>query len=248
MASFPRSRLLRAMARNAAGDAALVDLKAVDAVLAALGRPLSSRRSAPPPRLRQGDGSMAPRSKRRCSTGSTSKSAMASISAIAPDPRAPRFRAGPARRPASASAPRALISEEALARDRPGPAGFARPLDDARVMDPQGAPPSEAAVAGSRRRARPRFPEAGWEARVALERFARILAQPRAFRRISGACRPDFARRRRRRRRQCRTRDSSSASAATLAILKSLGASGGGIVALALIEFLAVGALGIALG
>ena len=41
---------------------------------------------------------------------------------------------------------------------------------------------------------------------------------------------------------------SSSASAPTLAILKALGASGGAVVALALIEFLIVAALGVALG
>ena len=122
-----------------------------------------------------------------------------------------------------------------------GAAGLADPLDDAGADGRAGAPPSEAAVDALLADAKAKFPEAGWEARSRsnvspdfsrnLDRFGEFLALVGLISLVVGGvgvanAAQGFVERKR----------------ATLAILKALGASGGAVVALALIEFLAVAA------
>ena len=115
------------------------------------------------------------------------------------------------------------------------------------IMNPGGAPPSDAAVKRFIDDAKAAFPEAGWETRSranvspdfsrTLDRFGEFLALVGLISLVVGGVgvansAGGFVERKR----------------GSLAILKALGASGGAVVALALIEFLAVAAVGVAIG
>jgi putative ABC transport system permease protein len=143
--------------------------------------------------------------------------------------------------------PRALISRDALAAaGLIGPGSLARFTTRA-LLDDRGAPPSEAAVDAFVAAAKAAFPDAGWEARTRAnvspdfsrdaDRFGEFLALVGLIALTAGGvgvanAAHGFVERKR----------------ATLAILKALGASGGEAVAMALIEFLVVAALGAAAG
>lgn len=115
------------------------------------------------------------------------------------------------------------------------------------LMRPGAAPASEAEVKALLDDAKAKFPEAGWESRSRsavspdfsrnLDRFSEFLALVGLISLVVGGvgvanAAQGFVERKR----------------ASLAILKALGASGGAVVALALIEFLAVAMVGIAIG
>ena len=144
--------------------------------------------------------------------------------------------------------PRALISQDALARERPDPAR-ARWCAGRRACC--STPAARRRRGGGRRRfvdeAKAAFPEAGWEARTRsnvspdfsrdLDRFGEFLALVGLISLVVGGvgvanAAQGFVERKR----------------ATLAILKALGASGGAVVALALVEFLAVALIGVGAG
>jgi len=144
-------------------------------------------------------------------------------------------------------APRVLILTEAL-----GASGLVQPGSLVRwttrvLMNPQGGPPDQRAVKTFLAEAKATFPEAGWETASRgnvspvfsknLDRFSEFLALIGLTSLIVGGvgvanAAQGFVERKR----------------ATLATLKSIGATGGEVVALALLEFLAVALLGVAAG
>ncbi len=142
---------------------------------------------------------------------------------------------------------RVLVSQEALRAS-----GLVQPGSLVRYatrvkMNPEGAPPSEAEVKALIGGAKRQFPEAGWEVRSRsnvspefsrnIDRFGEFLALVGLISLVVGGvgvgnAAGGFVERKR----------------PALAILKALGASGAEIVALALMQFLAVAALAIAIG
>jgi putative ABC transport system permease protein len=238
----------RAMARNAEGDATLVDLKAVDADWPRLGRaefePAITAAAAFAPRgdvfgaavddalldrlgLKVGDG---------FDMGEQHFEIRARVISE-PD----RLGTG------IGFGARVLTSEAALRAS-----GLIQPGSLIRwttrvLLNPGGAPASEREVKTLLDDAKARFPEAGWEARSRsavspdfsrnLDRFGEFLALVGLVSLTVGGvgvanAAHGFVERKR----------------GTLAILKALGASGGDVVTLALLEFLAVAAVGIAIG
>jgi putative ABC transport system permease protein len=143
--------------------------------------------------------------------------------------------------------PRALISQEALRAT-----GLIQPGSLVRwttrvLMGAGGAPPPQAAVKAFLAEAQQAFPQAGWEARDRanvspsfsknLDRFTEFLALIGLTSLIVGGvgvanAAQGFVERKR----------------PTLATLKSIGATGGAVVLLALVEFMAVALIGIGLG
>ena len=141
-----------------------------------------------------------------------------------------------------------LISEAALAGQRPRPARRADPLDDARPARRAGAPPPDAATVDAFvDAAKAAFPQAGWEARSRanvspdfardLDRFGQFLTLVGLVALVVGGVGVANA-----------AQSFVERKLATLAILKALGASGGAAVALALAEFLAVTLIGVVAG
>ena len=239
---------LRAMARNAAGDATLVDLKAVEDSWPGLGDAVLEPAISVQTALAKGgetygavvDDALLDRLNLKVGDPFD-------LGALHLQVRA-RLISEPDRLGTGIGfAARALISQDALLAS-----GLVQPGSiihwTTRVrMIPPGAPPSEAAVARLVDDAKRAFPEAGWEARTRSSvspEFSRNLAHFGEFLALVGLmslvvggvgvanAAQGFIERKR----------------ATLAILKSLGASGGSAVTLALFEFLAVAAIGVALG
>jgi putative ABC transport system permease protein len=143
--------------------------------------------------------------------------------------------------------PRALVSQEALRASGLIQPGALIRWTTRVVLDPHGAPPREAAVTALIKDADAAFPQAGWDARSRsnvspdfsrdLDRFGEYLALVGLISLVVGGvgvanAAHGFVERKR----------------ATLAILKALGASGGAVVALALIEFLAAALIGVGAG
>jgi putative ABC transport system permease protein len=238
----------RAMARDANGDATLADLKAVGDAWPELGKAELQPDVAPPSALAERDGEF----------GALVDDALLDrlglkigdsfdLGALHLQARA-RIVSEPDRLGTGIGfGARVLISQEALRAS-----GLIQPGSLIRwttrvIMNPGGAPPSEAAVAALIEDAKKAFPEAGWETRGRanispdfsrnLDRFGEFLALVGLISLVVGGvgvanAAQGFIERKR----------------GTLAILKSLGASGGAIVMLALLEFLAVAALGILIG
>ena len=143
--------------------------------------------------------------------------------------------------------PRALISQEAL-----GATGLVQPGSLVRwttrvLLGAAGEPPTEAAVQAFIDAANAAFPEAGWEARGRanvspsfsknLDRFTEFLALIGLTSLIVGGvgvanAAQGFVERKR----------------PTLATLKSVGATGGAVVLLALVEFIGVALIGVGMG
>jgi putative ABC transport system permease protein len=239
---------LRAMARNFAGDAALVDLKAVDASWPRLGEAVLEPNIPIPAALAKSgaaygvavDDALLDRLNLKLGD-------VFDLGALHLQVRA-KLVSEPDRLGAGIGfGARALISEEALRAS-----GLIQPGSLIRwttriIINPNGAPPSDAEVATFVDEAKSAFPEAGWDARVRssvspefsrnLEHFGEFLALVGLISLVVGGigvanAAHGFLERKR----------------ATLAILKTLGASGGEAVRLALIEFLAVAAVGVVVG
>ena len=239
---------MRAMARSDAGEAALVEVKAVDGEWPRLGEAAFEPAMAPREAL-------APRGERY---GAAVEQALLDRLGLrigdSFDLGAARFeiRAALISEPDRLAAgigfgPRALVSQEALRAT-----GLVQPGSLIRwttrvLIGGGGAPPSEAAVTALLAEANAAFPEAGWEARSRsnfapdfsrdLDRFGEFLALTGLISLVVGGvgvanAAQGFVERKR----------------ATLAILKALGASGGAVVALALAEFLAAALIGVAAG
>ncbi len=190
------------------------------------------------------------RSRRRCSIGSVSRSATLSSSARRASRSAPSW--SPSRTgspPASASARACSFRRTALARERPHPARLARSAGrraccSARAARRRARPPSRRFVddgeggvsrggLGDARRDRTSRPDFSRD----LDRFGEFLALVGLISLVVGGvgvanAAQGFVERKR----------------ATLAILKALGASGGAVVALALVEFLAAALIGVGAG
>ncbi len=239
---------VRAMARNGAGDATLVEVKAVDAAWPRLGRAVFEPAMATEAALaRHGDlyGAAVEEAlldRLGLKVGDSFALGAARLEARAklvsePDRLATGIGLGP----------RVLISQEALgAADLIQPGSLVRWTTRV-LLGAGGAPPSEAAVAAFVDQAKAAFPRAGWEARTRsavspdfsrdLDRFGEYLALVGLISLVVGGvgvanAAQSFVERKR----------------ATLAILKALGASGGAVVALALIEFLAAALIGVGAG
>ena len=238
---------MRAMARAGDGEAALIEIKAVDAAWPSVGQaafaPPMSVSAALAPRqgvygaaveaalldrlgLEVGD---------RLTIG-TLRVEIRALIAAEPD----RLGAG------IGFAPRAIISEDALrATGLIQPGSLVRWTT--RILLGAGAPPGEAAVKTFLAEAQKAFPEAGWEARDRanvspsfsknLDRFTEFLALIGLTSLIVGGvgvanAAQGFVERKR----------------PTLATLKSIGATGGAVVLLALVEFTGVALIGIGIG
>jgi putative ABC transport system permease protein len=236
---------MRAMARNDAGEATLVEVKAVEPSWPRLGEAVFAPAIAPDVALaRQGDlyGAAVEEAlldRLHLKIGDAFDLGAARVEVRAelvsePD----RLAAG------IGFGPRVLISQDAL-----GASGLVQPGSlvrwTTRVIF--GAPPRETALAAFIDEAKAAFPEAGWEARTRsnvspdfsrdVDRFSEFLALVGLISLVVGGvgvanAAQGFVERKR----------------ATLAILKALGASGGAVVALGLIEFLAVALIGVGAG
>jgi putative ABC transport system permease protein len=236
---------MRAMARNDAGEATLVEVKAVEPSWPRLGEAVFAPAIAPDAALaRQGDlyGAAVEEAlldRLHLKIGDAFDLGAARVEVRAelvsePD----RLAAG------IGFGPRVLISQDAL-----GASGLVQPGSlvrwTTRVIF--GAPPRETALAAFIDEAKAAFPEAGWEARTRsnvspdfsrdVDRFSEFLALVGLISLVVGGvgvanAAQGFVERKR----------------ATLAILKALGASGGAVVALGLIEFLAVALIGVGAG
>ena len=239
---------LRAMARNPAGEATLVEVKAVEPSWPRLGQPQFEPPMTPAAALASRDGVYGAAVEEALldrlglkigdafQIGDTHFAVRATL-VSEPD----RLAAG------IGLGPRALISQEGLRA-----AGLVQPGALIRwtsrvVLDPGGPPPSEVAVDALLADAKAAFPEAGWEARSRanvspdfsrdLDRFGEYLALVGLISLVVGGvgvanAAQGFVERKR----------------ATLAILKALGASGGAVVGLALAEFLVTALIGVAAG
>ena len=239
---------MRAMARSDSSEAALVEVKAVDGAWPRLGEAVLAPAIAPGAALaRQGDlygaaveEALLDRLHLRIGDAFDLGAARFEIRAklvSEPDRLATGIGFGP----------RALISQDAL-----DASGLVQPGSLIRwttrvLLGAGGAPPSEAALQAFVDETKAAFPQAGWEARTRanvspdfsrdLDRFGEFLALVGLISLVIGGvgvanAAQGFVERKR----------------ATLAILKALGASGGAVVALALIEFLAVALIGIGVG
>ncbi|THD48598.1 MAG: FtsX-like permease family protein [Bradyrhizobium sp.] len=142
--------------------------------------------------------------------------------------------------------PRVLMSQEALrATGLVQPGALIRWTT--RVLLGGGAPPDEAAVDALVETAKAAFPQAGWEARTRanvspdfardLDRFGQFLTLVGLVALIVGGVGVANA-----------AQGFVERKQATLAILKALGASGGGAVALAMTEFMIVALIGVTIG
>jgi putative ABC transport system permease protein len=239
---------LRAMARNAAGEATLADLKAVDGSwpqlgVATLDPPLAPQAALAERGGRYGalvDDALLDRLGLRIGD-------VFDLGALHLEVRA-RIVSEPDRLGTGIGfGARVLISEAALrASGLIQPGSLIRWTTRVR-MDAGGSPASDAAIAALFADAKAAFPEAGWETRSRssvspdfsrnLDRFGQFLALVGLISLVIGGvgvanAAQGFVERKR----------------GTLAILKSLGAGGGEVVALALMEFLAVACVGIAVG
>ncbi|MGD0639439.1 MAG: FtsX-like permease family protein [Roseiarcus sp.] len=239
---------MRAMARNEAGEAALVELKAVDQDWPRIGQAVFEPAMAPNAAL----------AKREDRFGAAVESTLLDRLGLkigdAFDLGAAHFevRAELVSEPDRLATgvglgPRVLISQDALAAS-----GLVQPGSLVRwttrvLLSAGGAPPNEAAVVAFVDEAKAAFPEAGWETRTRsnvspefsrdLDRFGEFLALVGLISLVVGGvgvanAAQGFVERKR----------------ASLAILKALGASGGAVVALALIEFLVVALIGVVAG
>jgi putative ABC transport system permease protein len=238
----------RAMARSGADEAALVELKAVDGAWPAIGQTELSPAMAPQTALAPRDGVYgaavedALLERLNVKIGDT-----LSIGSIKVQIRA-ALESEPDRLGSGIGlAPRVLLSLEAL-----DATGLVQPGSLVRwttrvIINPGGEPPSANAVKAFLADAKKTFPEAGWEAvgrgnvspafSKNLDRFTEFLALIGLTSLIVGGvgvanAAQGFVERKR----------------ATLATLKSIGATGGQVVAIALIEFLGVALIGIGAG
>ena len=238
----------RAMARNAAGDATLVDLKAIGADWPSLGK----AEFDPPITISQATEARAGVFGAVVDDALLDKLALKvgdtfSLGELKLEIRA-RILSEPDRLGTGLGfGARVLVSMDALRAS-----GLVQPGSLIRwttrvSLGAQNAPPTEAAVAALIAEAKAKFPEAGWEARSRknaspdfsrnLDRFGQFLALVGLISLVVGGvgvanAAQGFVERKR----------------VSLAILKALGASGGEAVALALIEFLVVAGVGIAFG
>jgi putative ABC transport system permease protein len=238
----------RAMARSDTGEAALVELKAVDSAWPAIGHAEFSPALTPQEAFAEKDGVSGAvvedtaLDRLNVKVGDTIligaiKAQIRAVLEQEPD----RLGSG------LGLAPRVLTSLAALDQT-----GLVQPGSLVRwttrvVMNPGGEPPDERTVKALLADAKKAFPEAGWEAvsrgnvspafAKNLDRFTEFLALIGLTSLIVGGvgvanAAQGFVERKR----------------ATLATLKSIGATGGEVVAVALIEFLAVALIGIAGG
>src|SRR5271154_1882822 len=239
---------LRAMARNAEGDATLADLKAVDDSWPRLGVAALDPQLVPQRALaeRQGrfgalvDDALLDRLDLKIGDGFD-------LGALHLEVRA-RIVSEPDRLGTGIGfGARGVISRGALLAGVLAPPGSLTRWTT-RVLQDLAVPPAiDASIATLLADAKAAFPEAGWETRSRsnvspdfsrnLERFGEFLALVGLISLVVGGvgvgnAAQGFVERKR----------------ATMAILKSLGASGGAVVALALLEFLAVAGIGIVLG
>ena len=239
---------MRAMARKDDGAATLVEIKAVEPSWPTMGQAVfAPAMSAPDAVAKQGesygaavDEALLPRLDLKIGDvfelGGLRLSLRATL-ATEPDQLAAGLGLGP----------RVLISREAL-----DATGLVQPGSLVRwttrvLLNPAGEPPSEGAVKNFIDAAKTTFPEAGWETRTRssvspqfsknIDSFTEFLSLIGLTSLIVGGvgvanAAQGFVERKRQ----------------TLAILKSIGASGGSIFALAMMEFMAVSALGILVG
>jgi putative ABC transport system permease protein len=238
----------RAMARSGEGEAALVELKAVDPGWPSIGRaefsPEMSVESALSPRSgvygAAVEDALLDRLNAKIGDELTIGALKAEIRAV--------LKSEPDRLGAGVGlAPRVLILTEAL-----GASGLVQPGSLVRwttrvLMNPQGEPPDQRAVKALLAEAKKAFPEAGWETASRgnvspvfsknLDRFSEFLALIGLTSLIVGGVGVANA-----------ARGFVERKRSTLATLKSVGATGGEVVALALFEFLAVASLGVAAG
>lgn len=239
---------LRAMARNEAGDATLVEVKAVEPDWPKLGQAQFAPPMASAETLAAHDGvygaaveaALLDRLALKIGDGFAIGDAHFQIRATLvsePD----RLAAG------IGLGPRALISQDALRATGLIQPGALIRWTTRVILNPGGPPPSDGAVAALLADAKAKFPEAGWEARSRanvspdfsrdLDRFGEYLALVGLISLVVGGvgvanAAQSFVERKR----------------GTLAILKALGASGGAAVALALTEFLVTALIGVAAG
>ena len=236
------------MARNAAGEATLVDLKAVDASWPRLGKAEFDPAATPAAGFaREGETYGAAVDDALLDRLGLKVGDSFDLGALHLKIRA-RIVAEPDRLGSGIGfGARVLVSIEALRAS-----GLVQPGSLIRwttrvQMGSAALPASEAAVEGLIKDAKAKYPEAGWEARARsnvspdfsrnLDRFGEFLALVGLVSLIVGGvgvanAAQGFIERKR----------------ASLAILKALGASGADVVVLALFEFLAVAALGAAIG
>jgi putative ABC transport system permease protein len=239
---------LRAMARNAAGEATLVDLKAVDDSWPNLGVATLDPPLPPQAALAEREGRFGAivddmlLDRLNLKVGDPFDLGMLHLEVRA------RVIAEPDRLGTGIGiGARVLISQEALRASGLVQPGALIRWTTRVLMNAAGSPPSEAVIATLFADAKAAFPEAGWDTRSRsnvspdfsrnLDRFSEFLALVGLISLVVGGvgvanAAQGFVERKR----------------GTLAILKSLGASGGAVVALALMEFLAVASLGVAVG
>ncbi len=239
---------LRAMARNGAGEATLVEVKAVESDWPRLGQAVFAPAMTPSQALaRRGDVYGAAVEEALLDRLSLRVGDVFELGAARFEIRA-ELVSEPDRLAAGLGlGPRVIVSQEAL-----GATGLIQPGSLVRwttrvALGAGGAPPSEAAVTALVDAAKAAFPEAGWETRTRsnvspdfsrdLDRFGEFLALVGLVSLVVGGvgvanAAQGFVERKR----------------ATLAILKALGASGGAVVAMALVEFLAAATIGIGAG
>ncbi|MGD1015827.1 MAG: FtsX-like permease family protein [Roseiarcus sp.] len=239
---------MRAMARGDAGQTALVEVKAVDESWPRIGRAVFDPATTPGAAL----------AKRENRFGAAVEKTLLDRLGLevgdAFDLGAARFeiRAKLASEPDRLATgvglgPRVLISQDALAASGLNQPGALVRWTTRVLVGAGGAPPNAAALEAFVDAAKAAFPEAGWEIRTRanvspefsrdLDRFGEFLALVGLIALVVGGvgvanAAQGFVERKR----------------ATLAILKALGASGGAVVALALIEFLAVALIGAGAG
>jgi putative ABC transport system permease protein len=238
----------RAMARNAAGDATLVDLKAVGSDWPSLGKAVFD----PPMTIAEATGRQAD-----VFGAAVDDSLLDKLKLKVGDP----FSLGDLKlvvRTRVTSEPdrlgtglgfgaRVLVSMEALHASGLVQPGALIRWTTRVSLGAQNAPPSEPEVAALVAEAKTKFPQAGWEVRSRknaspdfsrnLDRFGQFLALVGLISLVVGGvgvanAAQGFIERKR----------------ASLAILKALGASGAEAVTLALIEFLIVAGVGVAIG
>jgi putative ABC transport system permease protein len=235
---------LRGMARTEGGDAALVEIKAVESSWPRIGTAVFAPPMSPAEAFAPGDGAYgaaveeALLARLGLKLGDVirlgrAKFILRTIVTSEPDRLAASVGLGP----------RVLISQDAMEAT-----GLVQPGSLVRwttriIIGPSDAAPAEAAVAALLDKVRRTFPQAGWEARSRLavspdfsrnlDRFAEHLTLAGLLSLVVGGvgvanAAQGFVERKR----------------ATLAILKAIGASGTSVVALALVEFLIVALLG----
>ena len=235
---------LRGMARTEGGDAALIEIKAVEPSWPRIGAAVFAPPMSPGGALAGADGVFGAAAEEallarlNLKLGDVirlgdAKFVLRAILTSEPD----RLAAG------VSLGPRVLISQEALKAT-----GLVQPGSLVRwttrvIMRSEAAAPDEAAVTGLLDEAKRTFPQAGWQARSRLavspefsrdiDRFAEFLTLAGLLSLVVGGvgvanAAQGFVERKR----------------ATLAILKAIGAAGTSVVALALVEFLIVACLG----